>query len=58
MEKKREPGTGLRIQLPDGTHEAWAVDQVVDDMLHGKTRAVLKDLHEPYPAEDEQPSGA
>lgn len=51
MEKKRASETGIRIELPDGTHEAVAVDALVDDLLHGNTRAALKDLHEPYPDE-------
>lgn len=51
MDKKRASETGIRIELPDGTHEAVAVDALVDDLIHGNTRAALKDLHEPYPEE-------
>ncbi|CAG7604698.1 hypothetical protein ACFPZL_03995 [Leucobacter soli] len=49
MDKKRASETGIRLDLPDGTHEAWAIDAVVDDLLHGDTAGVLKELHEPYP---------
>lgn len=52
MEKKRASESGIRIELPTGTNEAVAVDALVDDLLHGNTRGVLKDLHEPYPDED------
>lgn len=52
MEKKRASETGIRLDLPKGTNEAVAVDALVDDMLHGNTRGVLKDLHEPYPEDD------
>ncbi|MCB1274676.1 MAG: hypothetical protein KDB25_09850 [Leucobacter sp.] len=59
MEKKRPSETGISIDLPEGTHEAWAIDAVVDDLLHGDTRGVLKELHEPHeshePHADEKP---
>lgn len=53
MEKKRASETGIRLDLPEGTHEAWAIDAVVDNMLHGDTQGVLKELHEPH--SDSQP---
>lgn len=48
MEKKRISETGLRITLPEGTHEAVAVDELVTDFLRGDANAALHDLHEPH----------
>lgn len=49
MEKKRASETGIRMELVPGTDEAFAIDAVVDGLLHGDTTGVLKELHEPHP---------
>lgn len=53
MDKKRTSETGLRVVLPEGTHEAVAVDELVTDFLKGDLNAVLHDLHEPHDEEHE-----
>jgi hypothetical protein len=56
MEKKqRASETGIRMEIIEGTDEAVAVDALIDDFLHGKTKQALKDLHEP--AGDDAPEG-
>lgn len=53
MEKKqRASETGIRMEIIEGTDEAVAVDALVDDFLHGKTKQALKDLHEPSGDDD------
>lgn len=48
MEKKqRASETGIRMEIITGTDEGVAVDSLVDNFLHGKTKEALKDLHEP-----------
>ncbi len=51
MDKKRASETGIRVELMSGTDEAVALDQLVDDLLHGNSRGMLKNLHEPYSEE-------
>lgn len=48
MDEKRKSKTGLRVEIPQGTDESAAVDQVVTDFIKGDSNAVLRDLHEPY----------
>lgn len=54
MDKKRASETGIRVELLDGTHSGVAVDALVDDWLHGNSKGILRDLHEPY---SEDPKG-
>ncbi len=57
MEKKpRASETGIRMEIIEGTDEGVAVDALVDDFLHGKTKQALRDLHEPA-GEDEPEVG-
>lgn len=53
MDKKPEYTGGIRVELQQGTGEAVAVDALVQDLLHGKSDAALKDLHEPHSETDE-----
>lgn len=53
MDKKRTSEIGLRVVLPEGTHESVAVDELVTDFLKGDLNAVLHDLHEPHNEEHE-----
>lgn len=48
MDRKRVEGSGLRMEIIQGTGEAVAVDELVDDLLHGNMRGVLHALHEPH----------
>ncbi|WP_449281391.1 hypothetical protein [Leucobacter sp.] len=48
MDRKKARGSGLRMEIPQGTDEAVAVDELVDDLLHGDVRGVLHALHEPH----------
>lgn len=36
------------MEIIQGTGEAVAVDELVDDLLHGNMRGVLHALHEPH----------
>ena len=51
MDKKYDSETGLRITIPEGTHEAVAVDELVNDFLKGDVNSTLHDLHEPHSEE-------
>lgn len=48
MDGKSSREIGLRLDLPQGTDEAVAVDELVDDMLKGDVNGVLHALHEPH----------
>jgi predicted methyltransferase MtxX (methanogen marker protein 4) len=50
LDKKRVSETGIRVEIPQGTDEAVAVDELVDDFLHGDVRGALHALHEPHEA--------
>lgn len=50
MDKKKVSETGIRVEIPQGTDEAVAVDELIDDFLHGDIRGVLHALHEPHEA--------
>ncbi len=57
MEKKqRASETGIRMEIIEGTDEGVALDALVDDFIHGKTKSVLKNLHEPADGDDEDPA--
>lgn len=45
---KKEHSTGIRIELGQGTDEAVAVDELIDDFLHGDVQGALHVLHEPH----------
>lgn len=51
-DKKRPSETGIRVHLPEGTGEAVAVDELVDDFLHGDVQGALHTLHEPHGESD------
>ncbi|MFV0432670.1 MAG: hypothetical protein ACK5LO_01610 [Leucobacter sp.] len=55
MERKKARETGIRVEVPQGTGEAVAVDELVDDLLHGNMRGVLRNLHEPGGDAEEEP---
>lgn len=59
MDKKKRPAeTGIRVELLEGSNEAVAVDELVNDLLHGDMQGVLHALHEPHGESDahhEQP---
>lgn len=50
MDKKKVSETGIRVEIPQGTDEAVAVDELIDDFLHGDIRGALHALHEPHEA--------
>ncbi|UOQ56260.1 hypothetical protein MUN78_11230 [Leucobacter allii] len=61
MDRKSAHTNGIRVELTPGTDEAVAVDELVDDFLHGDTRGMLHALHEPHPEDEvvvEAPPGA
>lgn len=49
MDRKTGDITGIRVELTPGTDEAFAVDEFVDDLIHGDTDGALRTLHEPHP---------
>lgn len=48
MDGKRVEGSGIRMEIIQGTGEAVAVDELIDDLIHGNMRGVLHALHEPH----------
>lgn len=48
MDKKRASETGIRVELPHGTDEAVAIDELVYDMLTGDYKGALHTLREPH----------
>ena len=46
MDTNKNRGRGLRVEIPQGTDEAVAVDELVDDLLHGDVKGALRALHE------------
>ncbi|GAA1783458.1 MULTISPECIES: hypothetical protein [Leucobacter] len=51
MERKQEPTArtgGIRVEIQQGSNEAVAVDELVDDLLHGNVTGMLHALHEPH----------
>lgn len=51
-DKKRPSETGIRVELLEGSNEAVAVDELVDNLLHGNMQGVLHTLHEPHGESD------
>lgn len=51
MNKNEAQDRGLRMEIPQGTDEGVAIDELVDDLLRGDVRAALRALHEPSPDE-------
>ncbi|WP_336660946.1 hypothetical protein [Leucobacter sp. USHLN153] len=49
MTRKHVPSSGLKVEVTEGTNEAVAVDELVDDLLHGNIAGALRALHEPAP---------
>ncbi|MBK0420074.1 hypothetical protein JD276_13635 [Leucobacter sp. CSA1] len=45
---RKSRDTGIRVELLQGTNEAVAVDELVDDLLHGDVNGALHALHEPH----------
>ncbi|RGE20295.1 hypothetical protein [Leucobacter sp. wl10] len=58
MEKKKASETGIRMEIPQGTGEAVAVDELIDDLLHGDIRGALNALHEPHREAEVGPEAA
>ncbi|WP_427869430.1 hypothetical protein [Leucobacter luti] len=58
MDKNEAQDRGLRMEIPQGTDEGVAVDELVDDLLRGDVRAALRALHEPSPEEASSPGEA
>lgn len=56
MDRKRAKDTGIRVEVPQSTGESVALDELVDDFLHGDVNGALHALHEPY--SESKPSGA
>lgn len=50
--KQHSENTGIRVHLPEGEKSAFAVDELVDDLLHGDMQGVLHTLHEPHGESD------
>ena len=48
MDRKRAAETGIRVEIPQGTGESVAVDELIDDLLHGDVNGALHVLHEPH----------
>lgn len=48
MDRKRAKDTGIRVEVPQGTGESVALDELVDDFLHGDVNGALHALHEPH----------
>ncbi len=48
MDRKRASETGIRVEIPQGTGESVAVDELIDDLLHGDVNGALHALHEPH----------
>ncbi|MFD5600323.1 hypothetical protein ACFWHR_09715 [Leucobacter sp. NPDC058333] len=48
MTKNHVPSNGLRVELNQGTNEAVALDELIDDVLHGDMNGALRALHEPH----------
>lgn len=48
MDGKRAKDTGIRVEIQQGTGEAVALDELVDDFIHGDVNGVLHALHEPH----------
>lgn len=51
-DKKRPSETGIRVHLPEGERNAFAIDVLVDNLLHGDMQGVLHTLHEPHGESD------
>ncbi|QZY51449.1 hypothetical protein [Leucobacter tenebrionis] len=48
MDKKKASESGIRVEIVQGTDEAVAVDELIDDLLHGDIQGALHALHEPH----------
>lgn len=48
MNGKRAKETGIRVEILQGTGESVAVDELIDDLLHGDVNGALHALHEPH----------
>jgi len=48
MSKNQIPSNGLRVEVTQGTNEAVALDELIDDVLHGNVNGALHALHEPH----------
>lgn len=48
MDRKRAKETGIRVEILQGTGESVAVDELIDDLLHGDVNGALHVLHEPH----------
>ena len=59
MDRKLVTYTGIRIEIPQGTGEPVAIDELIDDLLRGDVNGALHALHEPCapPGRDELPPG-
>lgn len=48
MDRKRAKDTGIRVEVPQGTGESVALDELVTDFLRGDVNGALHALHEPH----------
>ena len=46
MDTDKHTWRGLRLEIPQGTDEGVAIDELVDDLLRGDIRGALRALHE------------
>lgn len=46
MDTEKNTNRGLRLEIPQGTDEGVAVDELVDDILRGDIKGALRALHE------------
>lgn len=58
MDRKLSKITGIRVEIPQGTGEHVAIDELVDDLLHGDMNGVLHALHEPHKEAEPDPGTA
>ncbi|MBK0422681.1 hypothetical protein JD292_11420 [Leucobacter sp. CSA2] len=58
MDTKQTKITGLRLEIPQGTNEGVAIDELIDDLLHGDVRGALRALHELVESDEEKAAAA
>ena len=55
MDRTLGEATGIRLEIIPGADEAVALDELIDDFLHGDMQGVLHALHEPHAATHDVP---
>ncbi|QIK62825.1 hypothetical protein G7068_06140 [Leucobacter viscericola] len=58
MDKKHAKDTGIRVEVLQGTGESVALDELVNDFLHGDVNGALHALHEPHSESKPEAPGA